>query len=58
MTAPCSELAAFDIAPGAGSAPMVVADCLIRPISMMLDEKAGTLYVTEYGGRLVAIPIH
>lgn len=45
-------------------APTVVAGgtvdstfCLTRPTSMTLDEKTGTLYVTEYGGRIVAIPI-
>jgi hypothetical protein len=31
--------------------------CLTRPSSMTLDEKTGTLYVTELNGRLVAIPI-
>jgi hypothetical protein len=31
--------------------------CLTRPTSMTLDEKTGTLYVTELGGRIVAIPI-
>lgn len=46
------------------SAPTVVAGgpaeapfCLTRPTSMTLDEKTGTLYVTELGGRIVAIPI-
>ena len=39
------------------AAPTVIADCLTRPTSMVLDEKAGTLYVTEYGGRVVAIPV-
>lgn len=37
-------------------APTLVAGCLTRPTSMVLDENAGTLYVTEVGGRLVAIP--
>jgi hypothetical protein len=37
-------------------APTLVAGCLTRPTSMTLDEKAGTLYVTEVEGRLVAIP--
>jgi hypothetical protein len=36
--------------------PTLVAGCLTRPTSMTLDEKAGTLYVTEVEGRLVAIP--
>ena len=40
-----------------GGAPTVIADCLTRPTSMALDEKTGTLYVTEVGGRLVAIPV-
>ncbi len=35
--------------------PEVVTSCLRRPISMALDEKRGRLYVTEYGGRVVAI---
>ena len=29
--------------------------CLIRPSSMTLDKKTGTLYVTEYSGRVVSI---
>ena len=33
-----------------------IANCLARPTSMTLNEKAGTLYVTEFGGRLVSIP--
>jgi hypothetical protein len=46
------------------SSPAVVAGgtvdstfCLTRPTSMTLDQKTGTLYVTELGGRIVAIPI-
>ena len=31
------------------SAPTTVAACLIRPTSMVLDEKADTLYITELG---------
>jgi hypothetical protein len=31
--------------------------CLTRPSSMTLDEKTGTLYVTELNGRIVEIPI-
>ena len=38
-------------------APVVLAACLTRPTSMTLDEKTSTIYVTEVGGRLVAIPI-
>ena len=41
----------------AGSSPTVIADCLTRPTSMTLDEKTSTLYVTEFSGRLVAIPV-
>jgi hypothetical protein len=38
--------------------PTVIADCLSRPTSMTLDEKTGTLYVTELvTGRLLAIPV-
>ena len=40
-----------------GDAPTVIADCLTRPTSMTLDEKTGTLYVTEFAGRVVAIPV-
>jgi hypothetical protein len=35
--------------------PTVVTNCLIRPTSMARDNKTGTLYVSEYGGRVVAI---
>jgi hypothetical protein len=45
-------------------APTTIADCLTRPSAMTLDERTGTLYVTELfktapltGGRLVAIKI-
>jgi hypothetical protein len=37
--------------------PAVIADCLTRPTSMTLDEKTGTVYVTEYAGRLLAVPL-
>jgi hypothetical protein len=37
--------------------PVIIADCLTRPTSMTLDEKTGILYVTEYAGRVVAIPL-
>jgi len=36
--------------------PTVVANCLTAPTSMTLNKKTGTLYVSELGGRLVAIP--
>ena len=41
-----------------GTAPTVIAEgpgCLIRPTSMTLDKKTGTLYVTEYSGRVLSI---
>jgi len=38
------------------STPVVVADCFVRPTSMVLDERSGILYVAEYlTGRVVAI---
>jgi hypothetical protein len=37
--------------------PTVVADCLTLPTSMTLDKKTGTLYVSELGGNIVAIPV-
>lgn len=37
--------------------PAAAPFCLTRPTSMTLDEKTDTLYVTELGGRIVAIPI-
>ena len=41
-----------------GSAPIVIADCLNRPTSMTLDEKTGTVYVTELvGGRVVSVSV-
>ena len=39
------------------ASPAVIADCLARPTSMALDEETGILYVTEYAGRLVALPV-
>lgn len=40
------------------SAPTVVVGCLITPTSMTLDDKTGTLYVTELAtNRVVAIPV-
>ncbi|HXW05425.1 MAG TPA: ScyD/ScyE family protein [Vicinamibacterales bacterium] len=41
----------------AGPSPAVLANCLTRPSSMVLDEKAGILYVAEIGGRVVALSI-
>ncbi len=40
-----------------GGPPTTIANCLTRPTSMTLDEKTGTLYVTELAGRIVAIPV-
>ena len=41
-----------------GSAPMVLADCLARPTSMLRDAKSGRLYVTELlTGRIVALDL-
>jgi hypothetical protein len=37
--------------------PAVIANCLTRPTSMTLDERTGTLYVTELAGRIVTIPV-
>jgi hypothetical protein len=46
--------------------PTTVASCLTRPTSMVLDEKTGTLYITELGpgpppipgaGRVVSVPL-
>lgn len=36
--------------------PTVIASCLTRPTSMTLNEKTGTLYVTEEAGHVVTIP--
>jgi hypothetical protein len=43
--------------PASGGAPSIIANCLNRPTSMTLDEKDETVYVTEYAGRLLAIPL-
>ena len=37
--------------------PTTVASCLTRPTSMTHDRKSGTMYVSELGGRIIAIPI-
>jgi hypothetical protein len=37
--------------------PTVIADCLTRPSSMVLDKKSGKLYVTEIAGRVVSLDI-
>lgn len=38
--------------------PTVITNCLIRPTTMTLNRKTGKLYVTEYGGRLVAVNLN
>ena len=37
--------------------PVLVTDCLTRPVTMALDEKTNDLYVAEAGGRLVRLPL-
>ena len=39
------------------SAPTVVANCFTRPTSMVLDEKTGMVYITEFAGRVVGISV-
>jgi hypothetical protein len=41
-----------------GDAPSVVTNCLTRPTSMTLNRKTQTLYVTEYGGKVVAVSLN
>ena len=58
-----SGLAPFFAGPGVvlrfdtpASTPTLVADCFARPTAMLLDDKSGTLYVTELlTGRLLSI---
>jgi hypothetical protein len=40
-----------------GDPPATIAGCLSAPSSMALDEKSGTVYVTELTGRIIAISI-
>ena len=40
-----------------GMAATVLANCLTRPSSIVFDQNTGMLYVTEIGGRLVALSI-
>jgi hypothetical protein len=40
-----------------GVPPTTIANCLTRPTSMTLDEHAGILYVTQFAGNLLAIPM-
>lgn len=35
--------------------PLVVSNCLTRPTSMVVDEKTGLTYVTEFSGRIIQI---
>ena len=37
------------------ASPTTIKNCLVRPTSMTFNSKTGTLYVTEYGGRVVAL---
>jgi len=38
--------------------PTVITSCLVRPTTMTLNRKTNTLYVTEYGGRVVAVNLN
>jgi hypothetical protein len=38
--------------------PTVIANCLTRPTAMTLDDKSGTLYVTDLAGNILAIPVN
>ena len=37
--------------------PTTVASCFTGPNAMTLDQETGTLFVTELGGRIVAVPV-
>lgn len=37
--------------------PALVTDCLSRPTAMVLDERTGTIYVTELAGRISAVNV-
>jgi hypothetical protein len=39
------------------AAPTVIANCLTRPTAMTLYQKTGTLYVTDFAGNILAIPV-
>jgi len=41
-----------------GDPPAVVTNCLVRPTSMTLNKTRSRLYVTEYGGRVVAVSLN
>jgi hypothetical protein len=38
--------------------PTLVTNCLVRPTSMTPNQKTGKLYVTEHGGRVVAVNLN
>lgn len=38
--------------------PTVLANCLTRPTAMTLDDKSGTVYVIDFAGHLLAIPVN
>jgi hypothetical protein len=40
------------------SQPTIIADCLTRPTSMTFDQRRNTIYVSEFGGRVVTIPFN
>jgi hypothetical protein len=48
------QLLGFD---EAGGSKTLLADCMTRPTSMALDAQTGVLYITELGGRLLAVPM-
>ena len=37
--------------------PTIIANCLTRPTAMTLDDKTGTVYVTDFAGNILAIPV-
>ena len=43
---------------GPAGPPILIANRPPRPTSMTLNKNPGTLYVSECGGRIVAIPFH
>jgi hypothetical protein len=43
--------------PSPAGPPTVIANCLTRPTAMTLDEKTSTLYVTDLGGHVLAVPL-
>jgi len=51
---PPGALLRFD---GRDSRPVGVANCLVFPTAMALDDRTGTLYVTQLTGTIVSIPV-